>query len=128
MEAPLLRFVYAANILLAGSVGWSSLFAPDQAQNSVFAGTASPDAALGVVGAFWCTVAILSAVGLFLPEQMAVLLVVQLVYKALWLLAFAMPAWRAGEAAVPSGVAVSFALWVVVLPFAIPWRTLFTPG
>ena len=121
-----MRFVYAANILVAGIVGALALFAPSLAQRVVFSGTATPSATMGVTGAVWCAIAVLSVGGLVWPERMAPVLVIQLIYKSLWLLAFALPAWRSGGAqAVPGGVAVFFAVWVVVLPFVIPWTRLF---
>ncbi|MEL6611058.1 MAG: hypothetical protein AAFQ53_03095 [Bacteroidota bacterium] len=119
-----MRAVFAANVVVAGIVGFSSLFTPARATQTVFEGTASPGAAMGVTGAFWVTVALLSSAGLVWPTRMAPVLLVQLCYKALWLAFFAAPAWQAGRP-VPSGIASFFAIWVVVLPFVIPWRALF---
>ncbi|MEM8600824.1 MAG: hypothetical protein AAGF99_12965 [Bacteroidota bacterium] len=119
-----MRVVYGANIVVAGLVGTSALFRPSAAVRSVFEGTSSPGSAMGVTGAFWCTVALLSVAGLVWPTRMAPVLLVQLCYKALWLAFFAAPAWQAGRP-VPSGIASFFAVWVVVLPFVIPWRSVF---
>ena len=72
----------------------------------------------------WGGIFLLSIVGLFLPEQMSLVLLFQLTYKGSWLLIVAVPAIRAGEA-YPRGMAGFFLVWVVVLPFVIPWRQLF---
>lgn len=122
----MLRFVYLANILVAGAVGLTSLLAPARAARSVWQGTvAGDDAAVRVVGAFWCAVALLSLVALRAPERFTVLLLVQLCYKGSWLLAVAAPALARGDASrVPGGIAAFFVAWVAVLPFVIPWREL----
>lgn len=118
----LLRFVYGANVLVAGSVGVLALFAPAYAAKVVFSGTVSPSFAMQVVGAFWVAIAALSAVGLFYPLAVAPVLVLQVIYKGLWLLGVAVPALLAGEAdALPLGMAGFFLIWVVALPFVIPW-------
>lgn len=122
----MLRFVYLANVLVAGTVGLTSLLAPARASHTVWQGTVSgDDAAVRVVGAFWCAVALLSLVALRAPDRWAALLLVQLCYKGSWLLAVAAPALARGDTArVPGGIAAFFVAWVLVLPFVIPWREL----
>lgn len=45
---------------------------------------------------------------------------VQVIYKSVWLLALALPAWRAGGPdEVPMGIAASFPLIALTCPFAI---------
>jgi len=56
---------------------------------------------------------------------MSVVLLFQLIYKASWLPAVALPAMLNGEP-YPAGMARFFVVWVVVLPFVIPWGTLFS--
>ena len=122
----MLRLVFAANVVVAGVVGVASLLDPRRAALTVWQGTvAGDDAALRVVGAFWCAVALLSLVALLAPERFAVLLLVQLLYKGAWLLVVAAPAIARGTRdSVPRGIALFFLAWVVVLPFVIPWRAL----
>ena len=119
-----LRFVYAANVLVAGAAGAVTLFGPPDAVRAFFGGAAEASPGLRVLGAFWLTVAALSAVGLVRPRPVVAVLVVQLGYKGVWLLAVAAPAVAAGRAAdLPVGVAAFFAAWVAVLPLVIPWKT-----
>jgi hypothetical protein len=121
-----LRFVFAANVLVAGVVGYFSLVRPVQAVELVFQGTAEDNSAMGVAGSFWLAIAILSAVGLYFPAQMSVVLMIQLLYKGMWLMFFALPAYLNGQPGkVPTGIALFFAVWVVVLPFVIPFRFIF---
>jgi hypothetical protein len=122
----LLRSIYIANIIVAGTVGWMSLFAPSRAARIVFSGTTEPNIPMQIVGSFWLTIALLSGIGLFSPVRFSVVLLVQLIYKSLWLLAIAVPAILADRTdSIPTGMAIFFAIWVIILPFAIPFRALF---
>jgi hypothetical protein len=115
--------VYAANVLVAGWIGISSLFFPDTAARTVFQQAYPPGEAMRLVGCLWLAIAVLSGLGLWRPGPFAAVLVLQLVYKATWLLVVAGPASRAGQP-YPTGMAAFFVVWVVVLPFVIPWRVL----
>ncbi len=122
-----IRFVFAANVLVAGAVGLSSLLGGAGALRTVWQAPLDPASQpVRVVGAFWTAIAVLSLGGLFFPRAFAAVLLVQLIYKASWLAVIALPALLGSRAAqVPSGIATFFAVWVVVLPFVIPWRDLF---
>ena len=119
------RLVFGANVLVAGIVGAMTLFWPSAAKALVFGNTVDPSAALRIVGSFWLAIALLSAFGVFHPRPLLAVLVVQLLYKGLWLLVVALPAVVARDtSALPAGVAAFFLVWVSVLPFVIPWRLL----
>jgi hypothetical protein len=122
----LLRMIFAANVVVAGVVGTMSLFAPALAARTVFSGVTGPELSMRITGAFWTAIAVLSLIGLAYPVQLAPILLVQLIYKALWLMVVVAPAVIAGQSGtVPAGVAWFFLVWVVVLPLVIPWRALF---
>ncbi len=123
----LLRLIYLANVLVAGWISLTSLFAPRRAVVTIFENTVAYSEAIRLVGALWGAIFLLSVVGVFYPRSVALVLVFQLIYKGSWLLFVAGPAWRAGEA-FPRGMAVFFVIWVVVLPFVIPWKTLLIGG
>jgi hypothetical protein len=60
------------------------------------------------------------------PRQFVPVLLVQLAYKSLWLIVAVAPALSGGQmSTVPLRIASFFLVWVVVLPWAIPWRLLF---
>lgn len=126
MDTAMLRLVYSANILVAGTVGVASLVGGASALRAVWQAGMDPAAMpVRVVGAFWCAIAMLSVCGLVWPRQFAVVLLVQLVYKATWLAVIALPALLRGRGdTIPGGIAVFFAVWVAVLPLVIPWRDL----
>ena len=88
----LMRVVYAVNVLMAGTVGGLSLFAPQRAVRYVFGGLTSPSVEMRVVGSLWLAVAALSVAGLVRPQELSPVFLLQLIYKALWLLVVALPA------------------------------------
>lgn len=122
-----LRLVYLANILVAGIVGLTSLFGSGASLRAVWQAPVDPATQpVRVVGAFWMAIAVLSLCGLVWPRPFAALLLVQLVYKGSWLAVIALPAILGQRSAqLPAGITAFFAVWVVVLPFVIPWRELF---
>lgn len=123
-----LRAVYVANVFVAGYVGMSSLFTPEIAGRTVFSGTASPGVPMRIVGCLWLSIAAVSVLGLVYPVMMSPVLLIQLIYKGLWLLVVALPALMKGErGTLPGGMAIFFLIWVLVLPFVIPYRSLFLP-
>ncbi|MEL7160664.1 MAG: hypothetical protein AAFN92_07890 [Bacteroidota bacterium] len=122
-----MRFIYLANILVAGWISITALFFPRRAVTSIFENTLAYSEAIRLVGCLWGAIFLLSIVGMFLPERMSLVLLFQLLYKGSWLLFVALPAIRAGEA-FPRGMAGFFLVWVLVLPFVIPWGYLFGGG
>lgn len=119
-----LQIIYAANILVAGWISWSCLFYPEKAIQSVFTGAFAYSEAIRLVGALWGAIFVLSVIGLFYPYQMSLVLLFQLIYKTSWLLFAALPAIRHGEP-YPVSMASFFLIWVVILPFVIPWKVIF---
>ena len=122
----LMRLLYTGNVLVAGTVGALSLFAPKQAVRYVFGGTTSPSVEMRVVGSLWLAIAALSLAGLVRPHELSPVFLLQLIYKGLWLLVVALPAVVTGRTrSLPIGMAVFFLVWVVLMPFAIPYGYLF---
>lgn len=120
-----MTLIYIANIAVAGFVGATALFAPQLAQTWVFQDAVQFSQVIRLVGALWLAIAALSCLGLYFPVSMSPALLVQLIYKASWLAVVFVPALIRGEPA-SIGMAVFFAVWVVVLPFVIPWSDLFS--
>ncbi|MEM9261886.1 MAG: hypothetical protein AAGA62_19745 [Bacteroidota bacterium] len=119
-----MKVIYLANILVAGWISITSLFYPKVAVSSIFENTFTYSEAIRLVGALWGAIFLLSIVGLFFPQRMSVVLLLQLIYKGSWLLFAALPAILQQEP-YPRGMASFFVIWVVVLPFVIPWGYLF---
>lgn len=119
-----LKLIYIANILVAGWISITSLFFPKTAQATVFENNFAYSEAIRLVGALWGAIFILSILGLFYPKQMSLVLVFQLLYKSSWLIFAALPA-ILNQQPYPKGMAGFFLVWVLVLPFVIPWKTIF---
>lgn len=86
-------------------------------------GLAEPLGAMdGVAYSFWATLSLLAAVGIRYPLKMLPLLLVQLAYKCIWLLAVALPSWMgpATEGAT-GGMVETFLIGVVLDLVVIPW-------
>lgn len=120
-----IKIFYVANILVAGWISITSLWFPKTAQITVFEGNFVYSEAIRLVGALWFAIFLLSIFGLFFPMKMSVVLLFQLIYKASWLLFAAVPAMMAHEP-YPRGMASFFLMWVIGLPFVIPWKYLFS--
>ncbi len=120
----ILKVVYFANILVAGWISITSLFYPKTAVATIFENTLAYSEAIRLVGALWGAIFLLSILGLFYPERMSVVLLFQVIYKTSWLLAVAAPAIINNEP-YPRGMTGFFVVWVLVLPFVIPWSALF---
>jgi len=119
-----LKVVYVANILVAGWISITSLFFPKRAKLTVFENSFEYSEAIRLVGALWGAIFILSILGLFFPRQMSLVLVFQLIYKSSWLIFAALPAILQRNL-YPKGMASFFVVWVLVLPFMIPWKEIF---
>ena len=75
-----------------------------------------------LLGSLWTAILIGSVLGLFFPITMSALLLIQVIYKTLWLLVYAMPRMlnqRSNE--VPWGIASTFLIIIVTYPWIIPW-------
>ena len=121
----LMQSLYAANILVAGWISITSLCMPRTAQAMVFSNAFAYSEAIRLVGALWGGIFVLSVLGLFFPRSMSLVFVFQLIYKSTWLLVVALPALLRGQP-FPKGMALFFVVWVLLLPFAIPWAALFS--
>lgn len=119
-----LKIVYLANILVAGWISITSLFFPKTAMTSVFEGAFVYSESFRLVGALWGAIFLLSILGLFFPMKMSLVLLFQLIYKGSWLIFAALPAMMSQQP-FPKGMAFFFLIWVLVLPFVIPWSYLF---
>lgn len=79
-----------------------------------------------ILGSLWTAILIGSVLGLFFPVPMSPLLLIQVIYKTLWLLVFVTPRLIGGRTSeVPSGIALVFLVIVVCYPWVIPWQQLF---
>lgn len=119
-----LKIIYIANIIVAGWISITSIFYPKKAIITVFQNAYPDTKVVQLVGCLWLGITILSILGLWKPITFSPVLLLQLIYKGTWLLVVALPAIRNAEP-YPSGMARFFLIWVIILPFVIPWKAWF---
>ena len=121
----LLRVLFALDVVGAGGPGILMLAAPEPAAKTLFYGSElTADAGTQALGCIWVALGVLSVAGLVRPVRFSPVLVLQFVYKLIWLLAVGLPAVATGRP-VPPVLATIFAFWVAVVGVAAPWRLLF---
>ena len=77
----------------------------------------------GVVRAVLTAVSLLALLGVRYPLQLVPLLLFELLWKAVWLLAIGLPLWRAGRLDAATGDTWTTCLFsVALLAIVIPWR------
>jgi hypothetical protein len=120
--AGLLRIAYAANIAILVPVCWGMFLGSGVA--SVFEGKVDESAGLRLlVGSLWFAILACSVAGLAMPRLFAPLLIVQIIYKSLWLFVFVAPLVAAGRSgAVPWGISASFIAIVATYPLLL-WKS-----
>lgn len=117
MVDTLLRFAYGANIVILVPVVWALVAAGSPAAVFGPGVNESPGLRLLVVS-LWGAILACSVLGMFAPRAFVAILLLQVIYKAAWLIAYVLPTWRNGEA-VPWGPAVTFAAIVLIWPIIL---------
>jgi len=118
-EVSLLRLyvLRAAYLLLV--VGTGALVVPDILSHDLLSRGAIPS----LLGGLW----LLAFLGLRYPLQMLPLLLFELAWKSIWMLAYGLPQWAAGQH--PSTFADDFfsiGFGIVLMPLVIPWPYVWT--
>jgi len=75
----------------------------------------------GVVRSLLGAIGLLALVGLRYPLQMLPLLLFEMLWKVIWLLAFALPLWRAGRIDAATQETLNDFVPLVIFPFLMPW-------
>lgn len=116
-----LRFAYGVNILILTPVVAMLLTGP---ASRIF-GPQTPDipSLRLLISALWGAILICSVVGLFQPRPMMAILLLQVIYKATWIILYVVPAARGGQA-VPWGPAITFIPIIIIWPLILwmAWR------
>lgn len=108
---------YAANILILAPVCWS-LF-NGSGMLSVFEGKVeNSDGLRLLVASLYMAILLASIIGLILPAFFAPLILIQIIYKSIWLIAFILPLSMAGNN-YPVGISVTFLMIVLTYPILL---------
>jgi len=119
VSRPRLWLLRAGYLLLV--VGLSIKFWP-----VVFGDIATLPRMDGLVTALLSALGLLSIAGLFLPLRMLPLLVFEIAWKSIWVVAVALPNWRAGTLDDGLSSTLFNCAWAVPLVFVMPWRYVIT--
>ena len=113
-EVSLVRiYVLRATYLLL-VIGLGGMIVPDVVSHAVISRGVIPS----LLGAVW----VLAFVGLKYPLQMLPLLMFEFAWKSIWMVAYGLPQWSAGQ--LPPTFAEDFfniGLGVILMPLVIPW-------
>jgi len=109
----LLRLVFAGTFLLVGAGAWKAILTHDGPWDPLH----------GVAFSFWAAYSALMVLGVRHPLKMVPLLLLQLFYKLVWLIAVAYPFWSSRQlAGSPAGrMATIFLFALVVDLVVVPW-------
>ncbi|MEN0040336.1 MAG: hypothetical protein AAF764_03260 [Pseudomonadota bacterium] len=119
MTPHLLWLPYGFNLLILVPVVWAML--AGSGVTGVFEDKVSESQGLRLlVGSLWLAIAVASVGGFFAPRFFLPVLIIQVIYKACWLLIFILPLARAqGWEAIPQGITFVFIGIVLSYPFFI---------
>ena len=122
-----LLFPYIFNIVVLVPIGLMTLLGGERGGQLACQGKfPESEGFRTILGSLWTAILIGSVLGLFFPVAMSALLLIQVIYKTLWLLVFVMPRLLKGKVSeVPFGIALVFLVIVLSYPWVIPWEQLF---
>ena len=80
----------------------------------------------GVVTALLGALGLLSIAGLFFPLRLLPLLLFEIAWKAIWVIAVALPNWRAGTLDGGLSDTLFACAWAIPFVFIMPWRYVLT--
>jgi hypothetical protein len=104
----LMRLLYLLNFVLLGLDVWPGIITHRGAWDPLH----------GVAFSFWAALSALSGLGVRYPVKMLPLLLLQLLYKVVWLSAVALPMWSVVRS---TDIARAMLIGVVVDLVGIPW-------
>ena len=118
-----LQIGFVVDAIVTAPIALVTLFGHERAARFLFQDSLpASDSIRMILGSLWMAVFCCSLAGVALPLTMSPILVLQLIYKGLWLALFAIPRWFSGRRAeIPCRLAVLFIAFILVYPWIIPW-------
>jgi len=80
-----------------------------------------------MTGSLWTAILVCSIAGLFYPVIFAPILLLQVIYKLVWIIFYVLPRLKTEESQkeIHPGITISFLAIVILYPLFIPWCVLF---
>ena len=125
MKPLLLPYIF--NIIVLAPIALMTLFGGEPGGQLASQGKFPESAGFRtILGSIWTAILIGSVLGLVRPVPMSPLLLIQVIYKTLWLLVFVLPRLLGGRSQeVPWGISLTFLVIVMSYPCFIPWGRVF---
>lgn len=112
----LLRVLFFLMFFFLGRDAWAHILNAN--------GSWSP--AEAVAWCVWASYAVLSVIGIFRPLKMLPLVMLEILYKRLWLVVVAYPLWAANQLVGSPAEKMTYTfLWVILPITAMPWKYMF---
>ena len=117
-----MRSVYLFNAIVIGFGAWSEL----TNQRRLINGGKSWDLIYGIAFSLYAAYALLMLLGVRFPVRMLPLLLLQILYKTIWLIGVGYPLWSAGRLNPAAIGSIKFFASIVILDLiVIPWPYVF---
>jgi hypothetical protein len=112
----LLRLLFILMLVFLGKDSWTHIF--------TVKGTWDPMAA--VAWSIWASYSVLSIIGIINPLKMLPIVMLEILYKLIWLGLVAYPLWSSNQLIGSAAENMTYAfLWVVLPILVMPWRYVF---
>ena len=109
----LLRVLFALMFVFLGIDSWTYIV--------TFTGVWDPQEA--AAWSMWAAYSVLALIGIINPIKMLPLVILEIIYKAIWLVIVAYPLWSSGQlAGSPAEQTTYNFLWVALPIIATPWK------
>jgi hypothetical protein len=110
-----MRFLYLFNGIVVGLGAWPAIISPEKPWDLMHS----------VAFSLYAAYSPLMLLGVWLPIRMLPLLLLQVLYKLIWLVGVAYPMWSGGHLDLVAGMMKLFAAVVVLDVLIIPWPYVF---
>jgi hypothetical protein len=112
----LLRLLFLLMLVFLGKDSWTYIFTHN--------GTWNPMDAMA--WCIWASYSVLSILGIIHPLKMLPIVMLEIMYKVIWLILVAYPLWRSNQLTGSPAEPMTYSFLYVVLPIlAMPWRYFF---
>jgi len=112
----LLRLLFILMLVFLGKESWTTIF--------THKGTWNPMNAMA--WCIWASYSLLSILGIIHPLKMLPIVMLEILYKVIWLILVAYPLWSSNQLAGSPAEEMTYSFLYVILPIiAMPWRYFF---